>query len=72
MGLIMEKAQELWNQIPEWAREKLIHNVFCTFCSAVTTIVDYKIEMAGFRDDIVLRGKCQECGHEVARYIERK
>ncbi|MDC3415290.1 hypothetical protein NC797_18295 [Aquibacillus sp. 3ASR75-11] len=67
----MKKAQELWNQIPEWAREKLIHNVFCTSCSGVTTIIDYEIEMAGFREDIVLRGKCQKCGHEVARYIER-
>lgn len=68
----MKKAEELWNQIPEQTREKLIHNVFCVSCSGVTTIVDYKIEMAGFRNDIVLRGKCQKCGHEVARYIERE
>ncbi|MEN1970619.1 hypothetical protein WMZ97_21500 [Lentibacillus sp. N15] len=68
----MKKAQEQWNQIPEWAREKIIHNVFCVSCVGTTTVTDYKIEMAGFRDDIVLRGKCQKCGHEVARYIERE
>lgn len=68
----MEKALKQWNQIPELARKKLIHNVFCAACVGTTTIIDYKIEMAGFKDDIVLRGKCQRCGHEVARYIERE
>ena len=66
----MEEAQKYWNQIPGWLREKIIENVFCTSCSDVTTIIDYKIELAGNKDDIVLHGRCKKCGHEVARYVE--
>ncbi|WP_160112521.1 hypothetical protein [Salicibibacter kimchii] len=39
----MKKAQEQWNQIPEWTREKIAHNVFCVSCDGTTTIADYKI-----------------------------
>jgi ribosomal protein S27AE len=46
----------------------LIKNVFCTNCRDVVAIESFTIE-----DDklgIVLNGKCQQCGHEVARFIE--
>lgn len=56
----MEKSLEIQNKIPEWAREKIIHNVFCGSCSRGTTIIDYKIEPAGRKDDIVLRGKSEK------------
>jgi len=67
----MSKAEEIWSSIPSETREKLIHNVFCSSCIDVTTIVDYTIEKAELNNDIVLEGKCKKCSDAVARYIEQ-
>lgn len=61
-------ANKKWLSIPKEIRSQLIKNVSCTNCSDVVAIESFTIE-----DDkrgIVLNGKCQQCGHEVARFIE--
>ncbi|ANX10699.1 hypothetical protein ABE41_001560 [Fictibacillus arsenicus] len=61
-------ANKKWLSIPKEIRSQLIKNVFCTNCRDVVAIESFTIE-----DDklgIVLNGKCQQCGHEVARFIE--
>ena len=62
------QALELWQNIPEWAQEKLLSNVYCSYCIAMTTIVAFTGQVVG--GDINLKGKCQTCGGEVARVIE--
>jgi len=56
-----------WNKIDKEYRDKIIDNAFCSECF-VTTIVDYSIEMD--RHGILLKGKCKQCGRDVARLIE--
>ncbi len=62
-------AIKKWKAIPEHGRKLLSTNVFCGKCG-VTAIKE------GFavRDDapygIILRGKCEKCGGEVARCVE--
>jgi hypothetical protein len=62
------QALKLWRKIPEWAQEKLLSNVFCSHCVAMTTIVESTGQVVG--GDLVLKGQCQTCGGEVARVIE--
>ena len=56
-----------WNSLDKETQEKLLENVFCSKCH-VTTIIDYKLTSSD--PDIVLKGKCQKCGGNVARLIE--
>jgi len=62
------QALELWQKIPEWAQEKLLSNVYCSHCNAMTTVVEFTGQVVG--GDIVLKGKCQSCEGKVARVIE--
>ncbi|MBH0167069.1 hypothetical protein IHV12_19275 [Fictibacillus sp. 7GRE50] len=62
------EANKRWLSIPKEIRSQLINNLFCTNCSGVTTIENFTIEDASF--GVVLKGKCKECGHGVARVIE--
>ncbi|UOE56433.1 hypothetical protein [Cytobacillus oceanisediminis] len=61
-------ANKKWLSIPKEFRSKLRKNVFCTNCKDVVAIESFTIEDHQF--GIVLHGKCQQCGHEVARVIE--
>jgi hypothetical protein len=64
------KARKIWNSIPSHIQEKLLSNVWCSHCTAITTITDFegKIDETG---DLVLTGRCATCGGQVARVIER-
>ena len=62
-----KEAQDRWNTLDKATREKLLSSVFCVKCH-VTTIVNYKI--VSNKDDIVLEGKCEKCGHKVSRLVE--
>ena len=62
------QALKLWKKVPEWAQEKLLSNVYCVNCVAMTTIVDLTGEVED--GDLVLKGKCKTCGGKVARLIE--
>ncbi len=60
-------ALQKWKTIPEYARELLLNNVWCSRCGE-TRLKEYTVEPAG--PNIVLRGRCPACHHDVARYVE--
>lgn len=62
------EANKKWLSIPKEIRSELLNNVFCRKCSDVVAIEGFTIEDNQF--GIVLKGKCQQCGHAVARVIE--
>jgi len=51
--------------------KKIEDNVFCGYCSGdkVTTIVDYRAYILS-NFDLLLKGKCKRCGHDVGRVLE--
>lgn len=51
--------------------KKIERNVFCGYCKDghVTTIVDYRSYVLD-NYDLLLKGKCKKCGHDVARVLE--
>ena len=50
--------------------QEILDNCFCPKCpKTVTTIVNYKAYL-NHLNDIILRGSCIRCAHNVARYIE--
>jgi hypothetical protein len=61
-------ANKDWLSIPKEDRNRLLSNVWCGNCSDVTTIAAYIVENHEF--GMVLKGKCKNCGHKVARVIE--
>lgn len=61
-------ANKKWLEIPVEMRKQLERNVWCSFCSDVVKIENYVVKASP--PGIVLEGKCQKCGHDVARFIE--
>ena len=68
MSNFTPEAKKIWEEISAFAQEKLISNVYCGQCMGMTTIIDFKGELKA--EDLVLSGKCQTCGSEVARLVE--
>jgi endogenous inhibitor of DNA gyrase (YacG/DUF329 family) len=66
--MLTPAAAALWRKIPDWAQEKLLANVWCPRCGAVTTIAAYR--GAVVKGDLVLTGACSTCGGPVRRLIE--
>lgn len=64
------EAYRIWNEINFDIKEKILKNVFCGSCERTTTIIDYIGKTS--HNDLVLKGKCKKCGHEVARLIENE
>ncbi|MFH0897257.1 MAG: hypothetical protein V1850_04335 [Candidatus Bathyarchaeota archaeon] len=62
------QALRRWKKIPEWARKKILDNVFCGRCLGSVTILLETAEMTG--KDLILRGKCQNCGKDICRVVE--
>lgn len=62
------EANKKWLSLPKNIRGELIDNVWCGHCSDVVTILGFTIEDNDF--GIVLKGKCKNCGGDVARVIE--
>ena len=58
-----------WMRIPKKNRERVLKNSFCTNCRSFTRIVNYSIEDDYF--GLIIQGKCNVCGDEIARVIER-
>ena len=62
------RAAVLWGTIPSQARERILKNVFCAECRGSVEIIKFTGEE---RDgNLVLKGSCAKCGHEVARVVE--
>lgn len=57
-----------WIKIPKDIREKLLRNVWCSNCCGVVRVVEYSIE--DDKIDLIIKGKCGNCGGEVARVVE--
>ncbi|MBE7546873.1 MAG: hypothetical protein HS127_07000 [Planctomycetia bacterium] len=54
--------------MPENIREELLENVWCSNCSEVTTVINFKGTIES--GDLILRGECRKCSYKVARLIE--
>lgn len=67
-GQFTAKAAVLWGTIPKEARERILGNVFCGRCRGSVTITDYTGEERN--GDVILKGSCANCGHEVVRVVE--
>ncbi len=62
------EARERWNKIPRFAQVRVLENVWCGGCVGAVSIVLESAEIEC--NDLILRGKCKTCGHEVCRVIE--
>ena len=68
MGTIVDlKAMQKWNEISKEHQQLIIDNAYCNECFT-TTIVDF--EIADDKYGVVLEGKCQKCGKDIARLVE--
>lgn len=62
------KAAALWSTVPADVKPRILKNVFCVKCRCAVEIVNFTGEEE--RGDLILKGQCARCGHEVARVIE--
>jgi hypothetical protein len=62
------QAAALWSTIPRQARERILKNVFCAECRGSVEIIKFTGEESD--GNLVLKGSCAKCGHEVARVVE--
>ena len=62
------KVSLFWAAIPVEIKQKILANVYCSHCRGAVTIVNFTGAVKG--GDLVLRGSCAVCGHEVARLVE--
>lgn len=67
-SLFTADAKKRWDRIPKWAQTGILDSVYCVKCSKSVPIVLETAKMQ--RDDLILRGKCKICGHEVCRLVE--
>ena len=67
-GQFSKQAAVLWGTIPREGREKILKNVHCVKCPGPVEIVRFTGEEQN--GDVILRGSCAQCGHEVARVVE--
>ena len=67
-GIFTTEALRRWKKVPKWAQKKILANVFCSKCLGSVTILLEKAEMRG--KDLILRGKCQNCGKVICRVVE--
>ena len=63
-----KNAKARWDSIPKYAQTQILGNVFCGKCRSAVTIVLQSAETQ--KNDLILRGKCRTCGHEVCRLVE--
>ncbi|QOY55699.1 hypothetical protein HUE87_05600 [Candidatus Sulfurimonas marisnigri] len=63
-----KKAMEKFNQIPDDMKAKILSNVYCSSCKDTVKIIDFTATIS--REDLLLKGKCEKCGTEVARLVE--
>ncbi|WP_010500077.1 DUF6155 family protein [Paenibacillus elgii] len=68
-GVISYAAMSKWLKIPEDIRQKYISTVWCGKCLGATTIKDFTVQLDKY--GIILQGTCSNCGHQVARVIEK-
>lgn len=62
------QAAAFWANIDMQHRALILANIFCVQCRCAVEIVDYSGSIVS--DDLLLKGKCAKCGHDVARLVE--
>ncbi len=62
------KAFERWKKVSPQQKQKVLANVWCGKCMGGVRIIDYNYEIVG--KGVVLKGKCENCGSPVARFLE--
>lgn len=61
-------ARKRWEQVPQWARERILETVWCGSCLTGTPI---ELCIGRMEDEcLVLEGTCKVCGYDVVRLIE--
>ena len=61
-------ATRLWASVPADAKRRLLANVLCGDCHQVVSIRSFTGSIR--QGDLLLTGRCSECGGAVARLIE--
>jgi len=67
-GQFTARAAVLWAAIPKETRARIVANAFCVKCCGAVEIVNFTGEETN--GDLILKGACAKCGHEVARLVE--
>lgn len=67
-GKFTPRAAVLWASIPKEARTRILANVFCVKCRDGVEITNFTGEEE--KGDLISKGACARCGHEVARLVE--
>lgn len=62
------EARKFWDAIAPSDRRFLLDNVYCGTCRGAVTIADFDGKMVG--NSLLLHGRCNRCGGEVARLLE--
>ncbi len=62
-------AEQRWLQIPEQFRERILSKVYCRKCPTPVLITEAEGKLDG-HGDIILHGRCADCGGRVCRLIE--
>ena len=63
-----KKAIQKFNQIPDDVKSNILSNVYFLKCKTTVKIVDFKASIE--RNDLILKGKCENCSSRVIRLIE--
>jgi hypothetical protein len=63
-----KKAMNIFNQIPDDIKSKILSNVYCSECKGMVKIVDFEATID--KNDLILKVKCEKCSEKVARLIE--
>lgn len=62
------EAAKLWAKLSVESKKRLLSNVWCGKCRHAVTITNFTGVVKS--RDLLLVGKCAECGDDVARVIE--
>jgi hypothetical protein len=68
-GTFTIQAAVLWGTIPPKAQKRILNAVFCVKCRTSVQIVNYTGDVQK-NGDLLLKGACASCGHEVVRLVE--
>ena len=68
-GKFTTEAAIVWGTIPLISQQRILDNVFCVKCGDSVRITNFTGKLRS-NGDIILKGKCKVCGHEVVRVVE--
>ncbi len=62
------KAKKIWDALPNQMRIKILNNVYCVNCKGMVSIATEKMNIKEM--NLIIRGNCTSCNHEVCRVVE--